>query len=300
MKNSNFISKAKKIHGDRYDYSKIKYINAKTNIKIICPTHGLFEQIPNNHLRQGGCPKCSNEQKSNNYSSNLDEFIKKSRKIHGDKYDYSKTIYKNSYTRVKISCPTHGVFEQIPGNHTTNKRGCQNCSKKEKINKLSSNVNEFIKKANTIHDNKYDYSNVKYKNAHTKVKIRCLIHGEFKQVPNSHLSGNGCPICKNSKGEEKIRKLLEENNISFEFQKSFDGCKNINFLYFDFYLPDCNTCIEYDGLQHFKPIKHFGGKAGFIKNKKRDKIKNEYCHNNNIRLIRIKYNEKASKILSIL
>lgn len=297
---SYFINKANKAHNNKYDYSLVKYVDSKTKVKIICPKHGLFEQVPNNHLRQGGCPKCSNEKKSKLYSLKSEDFIKKAISVHGDKYDYSKTIYKNSYTKVKITCPEHGEFKQIPGNHITNKRGCQKCSQKEKGEKLSSNTAEFINKSKYIHNNKYNYSEVNYKNAHTKVIINCPTHGKFKQSPNSHLSGVGCPVCKNSKGEEKIRKLLQKNDIKFDYQKTFNDCKNINKLYFDFYLPDHNLCIEYDGLQHFKAIKHFGGKAGLIKTQKRDKIKNEYCKANNIRLLRIKYNEKVSKLLSIL
>lgn len=296
----NFIIKANKIHDNKYDYSLVEYVDSKTKVKIICPKHGVFEQVPNNHLRQGGCPQCSNEKKAKKFSLQSSDFIVKAKFVYGTKYDYSLINYKNSYTKIKIICQEHGVFEQTPGNHITNKRGCQKCSQKEKGEKLSSNTVEFIKKSKIIHNDKYDYSNVNYKNAHIKVKIICSVHGEFKQSPNSHLSGVGCPVCKNSKGEEKIRKILQENDIKFDYQKSFDGCKNINKLYFDFYLPDYNMCIEYDGLQHFKAIKHFGGQKGLLETQKRDKIKDEYCKINNIRLLRIKYNEKISKILSIL
>jgi very-short-patch-repair endonuclease len=120
-------------------------------------------------------------------------------------------------------------------------------------------------------------------------------NGEFKQLPNDHLSGHGCPICKNSLGEMKIWNYLTEKNIKFESQKKFDGCKNKRLLPFDFYLPEYNICIEYDGIQHYKAIDIFGGEKEFQKRKNLDKIKSEFCNSNNIKLIRIKYNEDLEK-----
>ena len=159
---------------------------------------------------------------------------------------------------------------------------------------------KFIEKAKKVHSDRYDYSLVDYSGFNKKVKIICHIHGEFEQTPQNHLKGQNCPICKESKGEYKIRELLDNNQIKFIPQYKFDNCKNILPLPFDFYLPDYNICIEYNGIQHYKPIEHFGGKERFILQQKCDKIKFDYCEINKINLIIIKYNESVSKIEKVL
>ena len=220
-----------------------------------------------------------------------DEFIEKSRKIHNDKYDYSLVEYKNNSTKVKIICSKHGIFEQTPNSHLSGKK-CYLCD-----GNIKHTNNSFIEKSRKIHSDKYDYSLINYINSQTKVKIICPIHGVFEQRPNDHIIGKqGCPICNESKGEKEIRNILNENNIKFESQKIFDKCKYKRKLPFDFYLPDYNICIEYDGKQHYKPIDYFGGEKELEKNKIRDKIKNNYCKNNNIKLLRIKYNDNDNII----
>jgi len=124
MKKSNtnkFINKAKKIHGDKYDYSQVNYVNNKIKIKIICPTHGAFEQTPNDHLTGYGCPDCGGSKRLT-----TDKFINKAKEIHADRYDYSLCDYKTTKTKVKLICPTHGVFEITPNNHL-NGKGCRQC-----------------------------------------------------------------------------------------------------------------------------------------------------------------------------
>lgn len=221
---------------------------------------------------------------------NTDIFVKRSQEIHGDKYDYSLTNYVSAHKKVKIICKQHGVFEQKAWNHLHND-GCPICYGTKKYTK-----EEFIEKSNKTHLNKYDYSLVDYVNNSTKVKIICNQHGIFEQSPSSHvLQRHGCPSCNISKGEIFIQNFLSEKNILFYKQHTFSDCKNIRLLPFDFYLPDKNTCIEYDGEQHYKPIVRFNGEIGFQKTQMRDKIKNEYCKLNNIKLIRV-----TSKTLKIL
>ena len=284
-----FIKKSKKIHGDKYDYSLLDYINSNTKVKIICTIHGKFYQYPGHHInRKYGCPKCSNR-----YNYSTIEFIEKSKQIHGDKYDYSLVDYKNNYTRIKIICLIHGIFEQKPNDHLSN-HGCPNCIGRFKT------TEQFIQESNIIHNKKYDYSLLKYINSNTKVKIICPTHGVFEQKPTDHLCNHGCPSCNESKGEKMIKEQLEKFNINFETQKTFEKCKNKYKLRFDFYLPNNNMCIEFDGEQHFKSVKHFGGEEGFKKVKMNDNIKNEYCKNNNINLLRIKYNENIEEKLKKL
>jgi len=276
-----FIIKAKLVHGDKYDYSLVKYINSSTTIKIICPIHGIFKQKANNHLQGNGCLGCIDKLYSKEH------FLLLCDKAHNHKYDYSKTNYIGSGYKIEIICLKHGSFWTTANNHLSKKSGCPKCRNE----KLSLSISEFINRANKVHHNKFDYSKVNYINIYSKVIIICPIHGEFFQKPCTHLAGKGCAKCRISKGEQEIKHLLNKNNILFEREYTFTNCKNINLLPFDFYLPKHNTCIEYDGRQHFEPIKWFGGEEGLRLRKINDEIKNKYCIDNNINLIRIKYTD---------
>lgn len=169
------------------------------------------------------------------------------------------------------------------------------------IPELKKNTQDiFIKRCNVVHNNLYDYSLVNYVRVDDKVKIICKKHGEFEQRCVDHLRGIGCPKCKTSKGENFIIDFLNENNIPYQYQKKFDGCKYKTLLPFDFYFPDKNMCIEYDGEQHFIPVESWGGKDEFKLRQKKDKIKNKYCSDNNIRLERIKYDEDTLERLKMI
>lgn len=190
--NDYFIKKAKKIHGDKYDYSKVEYKNTKTKVCIICSEHGEFWQTPEHHYAKHGCPVCANR-----YNAlTTEEFIKKAKAIHGDRYDYSKTNYIDYKTKVCIICPIHGEFYILPLQHIGKKaRGCPICGKIQKAISNTCTTEEFIKKAKKIHGDKYDYSRVNYIHSTNEVCIICPIHGEFYMSPNSHLQNHGCPIC---------------------------------------------------------------------------------------------------------
>jgi hypothetical protein len=179
-----FIADAKALHGDRYDYSLVKYVGVMEKITIICKNHGPFTITPNDHLRakrKTGCHVCSGVQ------LNTAGFIEKAIKIHGDKYNYSLANYVNNTTKVIIICKIHDQFLISPSNHYN--YGCSICSG------FKSNTSEFIKKANLFYGNLYDYSLVNYQKNNIIIEIICGKHGSFKLTPNSHLSGRGCPIC---------------------------------------------------------------------------------------------------------
>lgn len=185
-----FIEKAQQVHGDKYDYSKVKYENAFKKVIIICPKHGEFLQDPSNHLQGKGCPKCAIEKNSSTRLKDVSEFIKKANKVHNNKYDYSKVDYKGAHKPVCIICPIHGEFYQTPNRHLTG-HGCSKCSKVYSWTK-----EEFLQKAKEIYGNKYDYSNINYVNNKTKVCIICPIHGKFWQTPTLHINGKcGCFKC---------------------------------------------------------------------------------------------------------
>ena len=286
-----FINRSRHIHGNRYDYSLVEYKNVKTKVKIICQKHGVFEQKAIGHLSGWGCRLCANE----NNTKNTKWFIEKAIKLHGNKYDYSMVDYINAVKKIKIICPVHGVFLQSPNLHLRS-YGCIECRDRSR----SSNNEKFIEKANIIHNFLYDYSLIEYKNAHTKINIICKEHGIFKTTPHNHLHGKGCPRCWKSRKEIFIEDFLKENKIKYVPQKRFKGCKYKRILPFDFYLPKIKTCIEYDGEQHFMNVTCWGGEKALKENKVRDDIKNEYCNKNNIRLIRIKYDQDIKEELTKL
>jgi len=221
----------------------------------------------------------------------IDDFINRSNLIHNFKYDYSKVYYVDNKTKVSIICKKHNIiFSQRPDSHLRGV-GCSICGEEKFKITQSKKLNKIIEDFNIFHNYNYDYSLMKYKNAHTKILITCKKCGNsFNQTPNTHLRC-GCPICKESKGEKNIEKYLLQNNIIFQRQKKFNDCMNKSRLLFDFYLSEYNMCIEYDGLQHFKPVKLFGGDNGLKIREINDEIKNKYCKENNIDLLRIKYDE---------
>lgn len=430
-----FIEKARKIHDNKYDYSKVEYISNKTKVKIICPIHGEFWQTPKNHMngqgcpecgkekastwsqnnyqhfidesqtrfgeiynfphieseyinshskvtiqckkcgnvfskiagdhltsKSGGCLKCRNFKKKNNPSSvkktqrrlkidietiqqrifdlcgdkliydiseykntnkpitfkctecgqefkrdvnalmynptcpncngkprnrkyDNDEFIKLANEIHGNKYDYSETIYELSDKKITVICHEldifgneHGKFYVTPHAHIgTMKSGCPKCSKKHK-----KTTEEFIAESNWLHDFAYDYSKTDYINATTPVCIICPEHGEFYQKPNCHLNGSGCPTCKQSKTERKLKKLFKQENIDFISQYK---CEWLGRLSLDFYIPELKIGIEVQGLQHYRPVAYWGGEDNFQKIIERDKLKKSLCNQNDVKLI---------------
>ena len=150
-----FIKKAREVHGDKYDYSKVEYVGSATEITIICPKHGEFQQKPRIHLQGKGCIKCGRERTAQFHSKSLEQFIQGAKKVHGSKYDYSKVEFVNYQTRVTIICPVHGEFSQSPTSHLQGS-GCPKCGNDRTA--LRMNNEGFINKAKAIHGDRYDYS----------------------------------------------------------------------------------------------------------------------------------------------
>lgn len=197
MDTDEFIRKAIEKHGDKYIYSKVTYVNAKTHVIIICKLHGEFKQIPYSHYGNGfGCRKCGRMKLSENMRHSTQDFIRKATEKHGDKFDYSVSDYKGVDSRIKIICKLHGEFSPIAGNHLTGDGGCIECRKIKCRSIFSMSTGEFISRAKEIHGDDFDYSKVRYVNYQTKVVIICKIHGEFEQTPGEHLAGCKCGKCK--------------------------------------------------------------------------------------------------------
>lgn len=189
-----FWDRVAKVHGDKYDYSKSIFIETRAPIEIICKEHGIFWQRAARHVEGKGCPGCGKEVARHKKRKETGEFIQEAIKIHGEKYDYSFVKYTTRSTNVKIICPEHGSFWQLPSCHL-NGSGCFACGVKKQSDAKRKLQDDFIKESLLVHGDKYDYSKVKYKQHTVPVEIVCRTHGSFWQQPKSHLRGNGCKEC---------------------------------------------------------------------------------------------------------
>jgi Zn finger protein HypA/HybF involved in hydrogenase expression len=292
-----FLIRAKDKHGNKFSYNKESYVDIEKAFVIVCPNHGEFTQSPKTHIKSHGCPRCGNNSASHKLSLTRQEFVDKTISVHGDKFIYDKVKYINNRTPIIITCKFHGDFNQKPNYHLSG-NGCPKCGGTSKLS-----LEGFIDRSNLIHDFKYDYSKSELINSKKKVKIICLKHGEFMQSPSHHMMGSGCPTCNESKGEKLVAKILKEKSVNFVRQKRFKYCKNKAVLPFDFYLPDLNVLIEFDGAQHFYPWRLKDTEVAKLKLKKtqeNDLIKTEFCKKNEIKLLRIRFDENVKNKLDKL
>lgn len=234
----------------------------------------------------------------------LQSFIEKAHSVHNFYYDYSRVSFNSSRDNVLIICPQHGAFKQRVSHHLYGS-GCPQCALQKKQQTFAMGKEQFISKANEIHGNDmYDYSLVDYKNNITKVKIICNKCGLiFEQTPQKHIQrSHGCPYCRASHGENWIKKFFSENNIMFEYQKRFSDLQYKSSLSYDFYVPSHNLLIEYNGKQHYEPVR-FGGVAqevaefNYKEQLKKDSLKKNYAFKNGYRLLSISYKDNLEQIL---
>lgn len=212
----NFLKRAQEIHGSKYDYSRIELKSTKDKIIVICPEHGEFNQSVNNHLRGQNCPSCGQESRTTTQRNTKEEFVVLAEAVHGKKYDYTNAFYINSQSKVNIQCPIHGIFSMKPNSHVAGKQGCPKCGRIEANKSLTLDWSEFIKRAEVIHGDKYEYLPQSYKKYTEQIEIICKTHGLFFQTPHSHISMRaGCPICgaiqagqSNQKGWSIVRDLF--------------------------------------------------------------------------------------------
>jgi hypothetical protein len=201
------LSEFKKVHGDIYDYSNVKYLGKSVKVNIVCHKHGLFLQSPKSHLRGSGCPVCGVIKRKNSKKKPLDCFIHEAQKVHGDIYDYQKVNYVNAHHKIEILCKEHGVFQQSPNSHLHG-QGCPVCGIANQTKFTRKSKEDFIYGARVIHGiDRYDYSQVDYINTDTEVTIICQKHGVFNQKPCNHLRGKGCPRCVNHSSKWELELL---------------------------------------------------------------------------------------------
>lgn len=281
---STFIDQAISKHGERYDYSQVKYKNTRTKVKIICRTHGVFLQIPKMHLKGQGCRACANS-----LPVTTKEFIRRARREHGNRYDYSKVQVHGINRKVIIACERHGEFLQSPDDHMRG-RGCARCSPNAPMP-----FKEFVEKANKIHAGAYSYVMIDPNRVGARATIVCPHHGQFLQRPVDHLRGHGCAMCNISHGERELGKILDEFSIRYLREYKIEGYR----YSYDFYLPDQNILIEFHGQQHYKPVEYFGGEVEFLQIQERDKKKTILAQEKGIPLVVLNYSHLKSKSLDI-
>jgi len=283
---SQIIEEFKIKHGTRYDYSKVKYKGAFIEVKIVCRIHGMFLQKPVVHNQRYGCKKCS----SNHLDKN--SFIKKAKKLHRNKYSYSKIKYSNKQVKLEIICPTHGSFFQSASSHIRaggKHNGCPSCKGTTNVKK------DFLNKCKNKFKNLYDYSKTTYVNCKTKVTILCKKHGKFKQYPLYHLKGHGCPVCLQ---EEKLKlklktfkeKAIQKHGKTYSYNKTCIvgnkiniTCKKHGNFYQNYHdhlhgagCPDCKSYCRKYSKKAIKWIEHYAY-SHRLKNVQHALNGGEYC-----------------------
>jgi hypothetical protein len=306
----NFKQKASKKHKDFYDYSKVDYVNNSTLIDIICPIHGQFSQQPNNHLHGSGCEPCGIARRADKKRKSLEDFIAEAKAVHGEAYDYRDFKYETTHTPGIIICsnPDHKPTPITPAHHLGG-QGCSECGeeKRDKWRRSSGHDTEsWIAKARQLHGDRYDYSQSEYTGYDCAITIECDEHGLFVLEPaHQHIETErrrGCGECTSRESTHSIAigKWLTEKEYDFIKEWSHPECRDVKVLRFDYFLPDFNTCIEYDGDQHFRlgPWGHDDEdiQYRFIKGRRRDAIKSLWCIDNSVRLVRVTSKIKLKEI----
>lgn len=264
LKQEEVIQRFKDKHGDKYEYKFVEYVNAKTKVKIICPVHGEFLQEAAAHMQGKGCRKCQAIKTGNRCRSTFEDFVTKSTETHGDLYDYSEVLYTDSHTKVNIICKTHGGFFQKPTHHVDG-IGCPKCGKDSAASKLKRTDEEFISKARAVHGDRYDYSEMNYKNSNFKITVKCREHGTWKTSPVNHLVGSGCPTCGGSRGFS-----AEEDGIFYIIQSPDDITKvGISNRAAENRLKNVSSSYG----KPFRKIKHYYGGGAAILNLEKEIIK---------------------------
>lgn len=266
-------------HGNYYNLDKAVYKGSMNKITVTCPKHGDFETIPSRLLQGNGCYRCGVELRTSKLIKPkevlFNNFLKKAKKRHGDKYEYFSEYGIDIKGKCKIKCKAcDSIFYQNSVSHYRG-IGCRSCGFKRSALASSYNQEDFLAKAKEVHGDTYDYSEVVYEKSWIKVKIRCKKHGFFMQTPVSHLRGSGCKFCNESRGERAINLILLRSDIPFKREFTFP--ESIRKFRYDFYLPTLRILIEFHGEQHYRPVDHFGGQQGHETLVKRDKIKEKYA-----------------------
>ena len=206
-------------------------------------------------MRGQGCPHCAITRIAKSHSRSSEKFLQDAAIVHGDRYDYSKSMFKKNNQKIIIICREHGEFLQTPHMHTYEKAGCYKCGREKVANNQRKSTEEYVRHVKIIHDSAYDYTDTKYVGAHNKIDIICNIHGKFQQRAGDHGRGQGCPKCVSSISKEET-KWLDSLNIPTEYRQKLLHISGIK-VKADAYDPTTNTLYEYWGdFWHGNPKKY--------------------------------------------
>ena len=268
--------------------SKYKTQHEKIKCRCKVDNHEWYA-LPQNLLRGHGCPKCSAKDASVRNTKLHEQFIEEMKNIHPDYIILDE--YTSGICTLRYKCTVCGDIRKSTASSLLRGDMCKTCLS---ISKRKT-TEEYKKKLKDKNPNVELIS--EYNGSNRKIRVKCIKHGcEWDVSPSNALKTTGCHMCNDTLGEKEVSKVLNSLNIKYITQHRFDDCRNIRPLPFDFYLPDYKICIEYDGQQHYRPVT-FGGcsKEQAIENHQntviRDNIKNKYCEENDIKLIRIKYSD---------
>ena len=277
-----YFKRVTEIHEGKYDYSKSVYKGLAYPITIICPIHGEFSERASSHLHGHGCRYCNGGRE--NKMRCAEDFFKLAHEIHGDKYDYSQSVYVNNRTKLKIICPKHGEFWQSPHHHINGAQGCPRCGDESCSRKRMLSMEEFLRRSHELHGDKYDYSKVELNGYDAPVEIICPTHGSFWQTPDHHARcGCGCPKCNSSRLEREVIKALDE--VGVEYVHQWKNPEIMGSMIADIFIPSKNIVIECQGEQHFRPVEHFGGENTFKGRLEKDERKYSLLTENGINVI---------------
>lgn len=237
-----FLARARAVHGDRYDYSRVAYIGVQKKVEIICPDHGPFLQLPMSHVAGRGCVVCGAQKSAGSNRLTAEKFIEKATAVHGDRYDYSRVTLTSGYDKVEIVCPDHGPFWQVARYHLGG-NGCPACGGVARVLK-----DEFIRRAEVVHGNKYDYGLTEFRGMNYKVSVRCRHHGDFLTLPKDHVAKSaGCPVC----AHEATTSVAETEISDFVKSLGFEAVRNdrraLDGFEVDILVPEKRLCLEYNG-----------------------------------------------------
>lgn len=297
-----------------YVKAKDLKLSSKKCINVICDYCGKeftkeYQSLNKSRIRgnKDCCVECRGKKKRENdlIKNAKAQFDRIETVCKENNYKLLTTIdeYDGVFMKVKYICPKHGV-QETEFRILAMGYGCKECGNERVSKSLTLDVNEVKNVIESVDGNIWININEYIKFSENNLKIQCKCGNVYTTSLSSYINYNvtKCPQCskKESKAETRIKNFLNDNKISFKQEKSFKDCKDIHALPFDFYLPELNTCIEFQGKQHYEPIKYFGGDKGFIVRQKHDRIKLNYCNQNNIKLICIPYwdENNIEKIIS--
>ena len=292
-----FITKAKAVHGDRYDYSKVKYINNQTKVCIICKEHGEFWQTPYTHLNGHGCSKCAYKGNRQRHYYSQDEIIVKIKSLFGERYSFEKVVYKAMKVPIILVCHEkdehgieHGEFSMRPDNIFSGKQGCPKCYDNRRSRLQRKTLEVFVEEAKKVHGELYEYHKVEYVNTNSKVCIVCKIHGDFWQTPTNHLKGKGCPYCSgNAKkwNKETCEQEAHKYEYIFDFRTKSPGACNVaqrngwldDYVWLKKLPPKPN---DYDKTAKYIYAYEFGEQNAVYVGLTNSMIKRDWQHRNNL------------------